>query len=59
MTLIQTFRGTSSNGTDLTAVYAEQPAAGTAIALVLPGNDLPSLCIGASAFRSGNRARRL
>ena len=43
MTLIQTFRGTSSNGTDLTAVYAEQPAAGTAIALVLPGNDLPRL----------------
>ena len=43
MTLIQTFRGTSSNGTGLTAVYAEQPAAGTAIALVFPGSDLPRL----------------
>ena len=41
MTLIQVFHGTASNGTPLTAVYAEQPAADVAFALVLPGNDLP------------------
>ena len=36
MTLIQTFHGTASNGTPLTAVYAEQPAAAAAFALVFP-----------------------
>ena len=41
MTLIQTFHGTASNGTPLTAVYAEQPAAAAAFALVFPGSDLP------------------
>ena len=41
MTLIQTFHGTASNGTPLTAVYAEQPAAVAAFALVFPGSDLP------------------
>ena len=30
MTLIQTFHGTASNGTPLTAVYAEQPGAAAA-----------------------------
>ena len=43
MTLIQTFHGTASNGTPLTAVYAEQPAAAAAFALVFPGSDS---CIG-------------
>ena len=43
MTLIQTFHGTASNGTPLTAVYAEQPAAAAAFALVFPGSDLPRL----------------
>ena len=38
MTLIQTFHGTASNGTPLTAVYAEQPAAAAAFALVFPGS---------------------
>lgn len=41
MTLVQTFHGTASNGTPLTAVYAEQPAAAAAFALVFPGSDLP------------------
>ena len=41
MTLIQTFHGTASNGTPLTAVYAEQSAAAAAFALVFPGSDLP------------------
>lgn len=35
------FHGTASNGTPLTAVYAEQPAAAAAFALVFPGSDLP------------------
>ena len=43
MTLIQTFHGNATNGTELTAVYAEQPAANVAFALVFPGNDLPRL----------------
>ena len=43
MTLIQTFHGNATNGTELTAVYAEQPAANVAFALVFPGNDLPNL----------------
>lgn len=43
MTLIQTFHGNATNGTKLTAVYAEQPAANVAFALVFPGNDLPRL----------------
>lgn len=46
MTLIQTFHGTASNGTPLTAVYAEQPAAVAAFALVFPGSDLRDSCIG-------------
>ena len=41
MTLIQTFHGTASNGTPLTAVYAEQPAAAAAFALVVPFIDMP------------------
>ena len=36
MTLIQTFHGNATNGTELTAVYAEQPAANVAFALVFP-----------------------
>lgn len=43
MTLIQTFHGNATNGTELTAVYAEQPAANVAFALVFPGKDLPRL----------------
>ena len=47
MTLIQTFHGNATNGTELTAVYAEQPAANVAFALVFPGNDpCRDSCIG-------------
>ena len=43
MTLIQTVQGKSSNGTRLTAVYAEQTPANVAFAIVFPGTDLPRL----------------
>ncbi len=43
MTLIQTVQGKSSDGTRLTAVYAEQTAANVAFAIVFPGTDLPRL----------------
>ncbi len=46
MTLIQTFHGTASNGTPLTAVYAEQPAAAAAFALVFPAAICRDSCIG-------------
>ena len=37
MTLIQTFHGNATNGTELTAVYAEQPAANCAVAVMVQG----------------------
>ena len=46
MTLIQSFQGSASDGTALTAVYAEQSASGVALAIVFPGSELPRLCIG-------------
>ncbi|NEG70640.1 alpha-galactosidase [Bifidobacterium sp. BRDM6] len=39
--IIERFDGQSSDGTPLTAVYAAQPAADVAFALVFPGDDLP------------------
>lgn len=47
MTLIQTFHGNATNGTELTAVYAEQPAANVAFALVFPAMICRDLCTGA------------
>lgn len=46
MTLIQTFHGNATNGTELTAVYAEQPAANVAFALVFPAMICRDSCIG-------------
>ena len=43
MTLIQSFQGSASDGTALTAVYAEQSASGVALAIVFPGSELPRL----------------
>ncbi|WP_240539327.1 alpha-galactosidase [Bifidobacterium sp. SO1] len=41
MPLIEQFQGTAADGTDLTAVYAEQSVANVAIALVFPDDNLP------------------
>ena len=41
MPLIAQFQGTAADGTDLTAIYAEQPSAGVAFALIFAGDDLP------------------
>ncbi|MBW3093543.1 alpha-galactosidase [Bifidobacterium sp. 82T10] len=41
MSLIEQFQGAAADGTDLTAVYAEQSDANVAFALVFPGDDLP------------------
>ncbi|MCH9275337.1 alpha-galactosidase [Bifidobacterium amazonense] len=41
MPLIEQFQGTAADGTDLTAVYAEQAEANVAFALVFAGDDLP------------------
>ena len=41
MPLIQQFQGTAADGTDLTAIYAEQPSADVSFALIFAGDDLP------------------
>lgn len=46
MTLIQTFHGTASNGTPLTAVYAEQPAAAALLLWCSPAAICRDSCIG-------------
>ena len=41
MSHIRKFQGNAADGTALTGVYAEQPGADVAFALVFPANDLP------------------
>ncbi|NEG90484.1 alpha-galactosidase [Bifidobacterium aerophilum] len=41
MPLIQQFQGIAADGTDLTAVYAEQSEANVAFALIFPGDGMP------------------
>lgn len=41
MSLIEQFHGAAADGTELTAIYAEQPAADVAFALVFAGHGLP------------------
>lgn len=43
MSRIEQYNGTSSAGTAIKAVYAEQPSANVAFALVFPGGELPRL----------------
>ncbi|RSX52110.1 alpha-galactosidase [Bifidobacterium goeldii] len=43
MSLIEQFHGSATDGTKLTAIYAEQPSANVAFALIFPGDDLPRL----------------
>lgn len=41
MSLIEQFHGAAADGTELTAIYAEQPAADVAFALIFAGHGLP------------------
>ena len=43
MSRIQQFQGNTANGTAVTVVYAQQPAADVAAAFAFVGNDLPRL----------------